>query len=46
MSGNRLPTVIKHVYNSNDRGTDIGFGPGWRLNLSQKVKRMQIGSKW
>lgn len=46
MSGNRLPTVIKHVYNSNDRGVDIGFGPGWRLNLSQKVKRMQIGSKW
>ncbi len=45
-NGNRLPTVIKHVYNSNDRGVDIGFGPGWRLNLSQKVKRMQIGSKW
>ncbi|SHH68969.1 DNRLRE domain-containing protein [Clostridium intestinale] len=45
MSGNRLPTVIKHVYNSNDRGVDIGFGPGWRLNLSQKVIYKQIGSK-
>ncbi|ERK31240.1 DNRLRE domain-containing protein [Clostridium intestinale] len=46
MSGNRLPTVIKHVYNSNDRGTDIGFGPGWRLNLSQEIIHRQIGSKW
>ncbi|QLY78026.1 carbohydrate binding domain-containing protein [Clostridium intestinale] len=45
MSGNRLPTVIKHVYNSNDRGEDIGFGLGWRLNLSQEIIYKQIGSK-
>ncbi|WP_163537248.1 DNRLRE domain-containing protein [Gracilibacillus sp. YIM 98692] len=37
MSGNRMPVSINHVYNSNDRNDDIGYGPGFRLNLSQKV---------
>jgi RHS repeat-associated protein len=37
MSGNRLPVSITHVYNENERGKNIGFGQGYRLNLSQKV---------
>ncbi len=47
MSGNRMPTVIKHVYNSNDRFVNkfdtIGnkvtalYGSGWRLNINQRI---------
>ena len=48
MNGNKMPVSIKHVYNSNDRkidriDTDITggitgyYGPGWRLNLNQRV---------
>ena len=43
MSGNRMPIAISHVYNSNDKDKDIGFGKGWRLNLSQEVKAITIG---
>lgn len=37
-TGNRMPITINHVYNSNDRDKDIGYGNGWRLNYSQKVE--------
>ncbi|KPU45384.1 tRNA(Glu)-specific nuclease WapA precursor [Oxobacter pfennigii] len=42
MNGNRMPVTINHVYNSNDKGADIGYGPGWRLNLTQTVQWKQI----
>ncbi|MBM7570649.1 DNRLRE domain-containing protein [Aquibacillus albus] len=42
MGGNRMPVTINHVFNSNDRkedrNEDKGYGPGWRLNLNQKVE--------
>ncbi|WP_152967808.1 DNRLRE domain-containing protein, partial [Oxobacter pfennigii] len=38
MNGNRMPVTINHVYNSNDKDTNIGYGPGWRLNLTQSIK--------
>lgn len=46
MNGNRMPATINHVYNSNDnsKDKDIGYGPGWRLNLSQTVKWEPINS--
>ena len=37
MTGNRLPINIKHIYNSNDFESNIGYGKGWRLNLSQTI---------
>lgn len=37
MSGSRMPVAINHVFNSNDKGSNINFGKGWRLNLSQTV---------
>lgn len=37
MNGNRMPAVIKHVYNSNDKYVNLGYGAGWRLNFSQKI---------
>jgi YD repeat-containing protein len=43
MSGNRMPVTINHIYNSNDRDSDIGYGLGWRLNFSQKVTYQNIG---
>ncbi len=36
--GGRLPVNIYHVYNSNDRWNTIGYGFGYRLNLSQTIE--------
>ncbi len=41
-SGRRLPTVIRHVYNSGDSGSELGFGMGWRLNISQKIDTVEL----
>lgn len=35
--GERLPITINHVYNTNDKDTNIGFGNGFRLNLNQTL---------
>lgn len=43
MNGNRMPVSVSHVYNSNDKDTDIYYGKGWRLNLSQNLKYQNIG---
>jgi RHS repeat-associated protein len=43
-SGNRMPVSVAHVYNLNDRATDVGFGMGWRLNYSQTVGSVTIGN--
>ena len=32
--GNLLPVTVNHVYNTNDKDVDIGYGKGYRLNLS------------
>lgn len=37
MGGNRMPIQINHVFQSDDRNLSIGYGSGWRLNLSQTV---------
>lgn len=39
MSRSRMPLTINHVFNSNERDKDIGYGCGWRLNLSQRVDK-------
>lgn len=43
--GNRLPVTVEHVYNTNEKDTDIGYGKGMRLNLSQTLEQMTISSK-
>ena len=42
MNGNRMPVMINHVFNSSERNVDMGYGQGWRLNLSQTVKYESI----
>jgi RHS repeat-associated protein len=37
MNGTRMPASFQHVYNSTDQLVDNKYGPGWRLNLSQRV---------
>lgn len=38
MSGSKLPVNIQHIFNSNDKtNLAIGYGNGWRLNLSQRI---------
>ncbi len=32
-----MPVSVKHVYNTNDKDIDIGYGTGFRLNLSQTI---------
>lgn len=43
MTGNRMPVALSHVFNSNDRGTDIGYGLGFRLNYHQTIGSKTIG---
>lgn len=41
-NGNRLPISLSHVYNSNDKDIDIGYGNGWRLNYHQTLTNKEI----
>ena len=43
--GNRLPVTVKHVYNTNEKDVDIGYGKGMRLNLSQTLEQTTISSQ-
>ncbi len=40
--GSRLPVSINHVYNTNDKETNIGYGNGFRLNLNQTIEAKTI----
>jgi RHS repeat-associated protein len=44
MNGNRMPISINHVFNSNEKDINIGYGNGWRLSLSQTIKPETIGT--
>ena len=44
MNGNKMPLSLNHVYNSNDKNLTIGYGYGWRLNLSQRIVEQTIDS--
>jgi RHS repeat-associated protein len=38
MTGERMPLSVAHTYNAADRqSVNLGYGLGWRLNLSQKI---------
>ena len=41
--GVRMPVTIKHIYNTNDKDTNLRFGKGVRLNISQTIKLITIG---
>ncbi|GLC29653.1 carbohydrate binding domain-containing protein [Clostridium omnivorum] len=45
MSGSRLPMNIKHVFNSNEKHTQIGYGSGWRLNYYQRVNEVPMNGE-
>ena len=44
VDGGALPISISHVYNSNDRSTDVGFGKGWRLSIMEEVSAVTLNS--
>ena len=40
MSGNKMPLVLNHIYNSNNKDvTPANYGNGWMLNISQTVSK-------
>lgn len=41
--GNRMPLSLSLVYNTNDAGTDLGYGYGFRLNYHQTMGKVKIG---
>ncbi|MCI6996144.1 MAG: DNRLRE domain-containing protein, partial [Eubacterium sp.] len=41
-TGNLMPASLTHVYNTNDQGTNIGYGNGWRLNYHQTIREQTI----
>lgn len=45
MGGSRMPVSLKHVYNSNDREKNLGYGSGFCLNYHQTVKKVKISDK-
>ena len=42
--GSRMPMSIAHVYNTNDRTEDVGYGYGFRLNYHQTIAKKTIGT--
>ena len=40
--GNRFPVSINHVFNTNNKGTNLGYGKGYRLNLTQTIEQQTI----
>ena len=42
MKGSRLPAAVSHVYNSNNRGVNLGYGKGFCLNYHQTLKKVKI----
>jgi len=38
MGGNIMPVNATLVYNTNDTGTNLGYGNGWKLNTAQSIK--------
>ncbi len=43
--GNRLPVTVEHIYNTNNKDIDIGYGKGVRLSLSQIIEVQNISSQ-
>lgn len=41
-TGDHLTADLLHVYNMNDKSTNLGYGYGWRLNYQQTVKTVTI----
>ena len=37
-----LPISVSHVYNTNDRNIDIGYGYGWRINYAQSLRKVVL----
>ena len=44
VSNGVLPISLSHVYNTNDRTANIGYGYGWRLNYAQSLKKVSVTS--
>ena len=44
-TGSRIPISINHVYNSYQRGAQLGYGQGWRLNLRQTIQKQTINGE-
>ena len=42
MGGSLMPVSLKHVYNSNNRKENLGYGLGFRLNYHQTLKKVTI----
>ena len=42
ISNGPLPIALSHVYNTNDRTENIGYGFGWRLNYAQSLEKVSL----
>ena len=40
--GSRVPMSLNHVYNSNNRKTNLGYGNGFRLSYHQTLEKVNI----
>jgi len=37
-----MPISVSHVYNTNDKDVDVGYGFGWRINYAQTIRRFKV----
>ena len=45
ISNREMPIEIEHVYNTNDKDRDIGYGNGWRINYAQSVEAVSLKNR-
>ena len=38
-----MPVAVSHVFNSNDKSVNLGYGLGWRVNYAQTAVPVTIG---
>ena len=43
--GSRVPMSLTHVYNSNNRKTNLGYGNGFSLSYYQTLRKVSIGGR-
>ncbi|MCL2462198.1 MAG: DNRLRE domain-containing protein, partial [Defluviitaleaceae bacterium] len=40
-----MPISVSHVFNTNDKDIDIGYGLGWRVNYAQSLQKVTLQNR-
>lgn len=45
LNNGTMPITVSHVYNTNYKDQNIGYGNGWRLNYAQSIEKVQVQNR-